>query len=90
MAVRLGVAAQTAKTYVLIRGLQGRRAMARERTAGEGRLLNIVRRQDVAGVAAKLQSRRAGSLVHQTESTVPALESALRAAQNAVEIGLGA
>ncbi|MGE0861604.1 MAG: efflux transporter outer membrane subunit [Gammaproteobacteria bacterium] len=89
-AVRLGVAAQTADTYMLVRGLQERLAIAREQAAAQGRLLDMVRRQYEAGVAAELQLRQAESLVHQTESAVPALESALEAALNALEIGLGA
>jgi NodT family efflux transporter outer membrane factor (OMF) lipoprotein len=89
-AVRLGVAAQTADTYLLIRGLQQRLAIAREQTRAQRRLLDTVKRQYNAGVAAELQLRQAESLVYQTESTVPALESALEAALNALDIGLGA
>lgn len=89
-AVRLGVAAQTADTYLLIRGLEDRLAIAREQASAQRRLLDTVKRQYDAGVAAELQWRQAESLLYQTESTVPALESALEAALNALDIGLGA
>jgi NodT family efflux transporter outer membrane factor (OMF) lipoprotein len=89
-AVRLGVAAQTADTYLLIRGLEERLAIAREQTSAQRRLLDTIKRQYDAGVAAELQWRQAESLLYQTESTVPALESALEAALNAFDVGLGA
>lgn len=88
-AVRLGVAAQTADTYLLIRGLQERLAIAREQTAAQRRLLDTVKRQYEAGVAAELQVRQAESLVFQTEAAVPALEAALEAALNALDVTLG-
>ena len=89
-AVRLGVAAQTADTYLLIRGLEERLAIAHEQTSAQRRLLDTVKRQFDAGVAAELQLRQAESLVYQTEATVPALESALESALNALDIALGA
>ncbi len=89
-AVRLGVAAQTADTYLLVLGLKERLTIAREQLNAQRRLRDTVKRQYDAGVAAELQFRQAESLVYQTESTVPALESALEAAINALDITLGA
>ncbi|MBK6656908.1 MAG: efflux transporter outer membrane subunit [Proteobacteria bacterium] len=89
-AVRLGVAAQTADTYLLIRGLQQRIAIAREQASAQRQLLDMVKLQYDAGVAAELQLKQAESLVYQTETTVPALEAALEAALNALDIGIGA
>lgn len=89
-AVRLGVAAQTADTYLLIRGLQARLAITRDQVSAQRRLMDMVEMRYDAGVAAELELRQVESLVLQTEALVPALESALENACNALDIGLGA
>ena len=90
VAARLGVAAQTADTYLLIRGLQERLSIAHEQTSVQQRLLATVQLQYDAGVVAELPLRQAESLLYQVQATVPMLEAALEAALNALDVGLGA
>lgn len=90
VAARLSVAAQTADTYLLIRGLQERLAIARAQTAAQQRLLETVKLQYDAGVVAELPLRQAESLLSQVQASVPMLEVALESALNALEVGLGA
>ena len=89
VAARLVVAAQTADTYLLIRGLQERLAIAREQAATQRHLLATVKLQYEAGVVAELQMRQAESLVYQVDASVPALEAALEVALNALDVSLG-
>ncbi len=90
VAARLSVAAQTADTYLLIRGLQERLAIARAQTVAQQRLLETVKLQYDAGVVAELPLRQAESLLSQVQASVPMLETALEAALNALDVGLGA
>lgn len=88
-AVRLSVAAQTADTYLTIRGLQARLAIAREQTETQRRLVSTVQLQFDAGVAAELQLQQAKGALSQVEASVPVLEAALDSALNAFDVLLG-
>lgn len=90
VAARLSVAAQTADTYLLIRGLQERLTIAREQTSVQQRLVATVKLQYDAGVVAELPLHQAESLLYQVQASVPTLEVALEAALNALDVGLGA
>ncbi|CAN5241156.1 TolC family protein [soil metagenome] len=89
-AARLAVAAQTADTYIVIRGLQTRIDVARAQVDTQSRLVKIVRLQYDKGVAAELQLRQAEGALAQVESSLPVLETALDAAMNALDVLLGA
>jgi NodT family efflux transporter outer membrane factor (OMF) lipoprotein len=89
-ASRLAVAAQAADTYMLVRGLQTRLAIAREQAETEARLVDLVRLQQQQGVAADLQLDQAQGALAQTKATVPVLEDGLEAALNAMDVLLGA
>lgn len=89
-AARLAVAAQTADTYMLIRGLQARLAVARQQVETQGRLVETVRLQRAQGVAAELQLEQALGALQQTKAGIPALEEGLDAALNAMDVLLGA
>ena len=89
-AARLSVAAATADTYVTIRGLQARLAVARDQVATQRRLVAIVRLQYAKGVAAELQLRQAEGSLAQVEASVPVLETGLEAGLNALTVLLGA
>src|SRR3546814_12971245 len=56
---RIAVAAQTADTYIAIRGLQSRIAIATEQIETQRKLVDLVRLQYQKGVAAELQLRQA-------------------------------
>lgn len=86
---RITVAAQTADTYVLIRGLQARLLIANQQAATQRKLLATVRLQFDAGVAAELQLRQAEGALSQVEATIPVLEAALDTALNAFDVLLG-
>jgi NodT family efflux transporter outer membrane factor (OMF) lipoprotein len=89
-AARLAVAAQTADTYMLVRGLQARLAVARQQVETQRRLVETVRLQREQGVAADLQFQQALGALQQTRAGVPALEEGLEAALNAMDVLLGA
>ncbi|MGU7781647.1 efflux transporter outer membrane subunit [Burkholderia sp. PU8-34] len=90
VATRLAVAAQAADTFVTIRGLQARLAVARQQVDTRRRLLTTVRMQHRNGVAAELQVRQAEGALAQVEATVPVLEAGLDAALNALDVLVGA
>jgi NodT family efflux transporter outer membrane factor (OMF) lipoprotein len=89
-AARLAVAAQTADTYMLIRGLQARLAVANAQVDTQRRLVETVRLQYAKGVAAELQLRQAEGALAQVEASVPVLENGLDVAMNALDVLLAA
>jgi NodT family efflux transporter outer membrane factor (OMF) lipoprotein len=89
-AARLAVAAQTADTYVLVRGLQERLAIARGQVETQTRLVETVHLQRVQGVAADLQLQQAVGALEQTRASLPVLEEGLEAALNAMDVIQGA
>ncbi|EJU09919.1 RND efflux system outer membrane lipoprotein NodT [Sphingomonas sp. LH128] len=88
-AARLIVETQTADTYVTIRGLQARLAVARDQVETQSRLLDTVRLQYTKGVAAELQVRQAEGALAQVEATLPDLQANLEQAMNALDVLLG-
>jgi NodT family efflux transporter outer membrane factor (OMF) lipoprotein len=88
-AARLAVAAQTADIYISIRGLQSRLDIARRQVQTEEGLLSKVKLLESKGLAAELQVRQAEGALAQVRATVPALETALESAMNALDVMLG-
>ena len=88
-AARVSVAAQTADTYVAIRGLQARLAVARERMAVQKQLVDLVGLQYRAGIAAEFQLRQAEGALAQVSAAVPELEEQRDKAMNALDVLLG-
>ncbi len=89
-AARLSVAAQTADTYLVIRGLQARLAVARGQVETQSKLVETVRLQQSRQVASELQLHQAKGALAQTRAQVPVLEEGLEAAMNALDVLLGA
>ena len=89
-AARLAVAAQTADTYMLVRGLQERLAVARRQVETRTRLVDMVQRQYDRGAAADLQLQQARGALAQTRASLPVLEEGLEAALNAMDVIQGA
>ncbi|MCF8814789.1 TolC family protein, partial [Xanthomonas campestris pv. campestris] len=85
-ATRLAVAAQTADTYISIRGLQARLAVAQRQVATQQQLLAMVTLLQGKGLAADLQVHQAQGALTQAQAGVPALETALTAAMNALDV----
>lgn len=89
VAARLSVAAQTADTYIAIRGLQARLEVARERQAVQKKLVDLVDLQFRKGVAAQYQLRQTEGALSQVAAAVPELEEQRDKAMNALDILLG-
>ncbi|MGF7150263.1 NodT family efflux transporter outer membrane factor (OMF) lipoprotein [Sphingomonas zeicaulis] len=89
VAARLAVAAQTADTYVLIRALQARVAIARAQMETQQRLVDLTALQYEKGVAAELQLRQAEGALAQVRAIVPALQNECDIAMNALDVLLG-
>ena len=90
VATRLAVAAQTADTYIGIRGLQARLDIAQRQVETREELVAKIRRLYDKGVAPEYQLRQAEGELAQAQAGVPALRSGLDAALNALDIMLGA
>lgn len=89
VATRLAVAAHTADTYVMIRGLQARIAIVRQQVDARRQLLDLVVLQYEKGVAAELQVNQAEASLTQAEAQIPVLEVGLDSAMNALDVLLG-
>lgn len=89
VAARLAIIAQTADTYVAIRGLQARLAVARAQAETQGRLTDLVALQFAKGVAAERQLRQSEGALAQVRAAVPALQNELDKAMNALDVLLG-
>ena len=88
-ATRQAVSAQTADVYVTIRGLQARIAIARQQAETRRQLLAMVRLQYEKGIAAELQVDQAEGALAEAEAQIPALETGLDSAMNALDVLLG-
>lgn len=88
-AAQLSVAAQVADTYIAIRGLQTRLAVAEKQADTQARLVDIVGLQFSKGVAAELQLRQAEGALAQVQASVPVLRNGLDTAMNALDVLLG-
>ncbi|QJU56987.1 efflux transporter outer membrane subunit [Sphingomonas sp. AP4-R1] len=89
-AARLTVAAQVADTYIMVRGLQARLAVANEQVATQRKLVDTIGLQYRKGIAAELQLRQAEGVLAQVRGTVPVLQVALDGALNALDVLMGA
>ena len=88
-AARLSVAAEVADTYVAIRGLQQRIAVASEQVSTQQRLVDTIGLQFREGIAAELQLRQAEGVLAQVSATVPVLQVALDSRLNALDVLMG-
>lgn len=88
-ATRLAVAAQTADIYIGIRGLQSRLDIATRQVKTQQELLNMVKLLHSKGLAAELQLRQAEGALSLAQASIPALETNLSAAMNALDVMLG-
>lgn len=89
VAARLSVIAQTADTYIAVRALQGRLAIARDQLKVQQGLTDLVRLQFEKGVAAELQLRQAEGALGQLQSAIPALQNQLDVTMHALDVLVG-
>jgi NodT family efflux transporter outer membrane factor (OMF) lipoprotein len=88
-ATRLAIAAQTADTYVTLRGLQTRLDIAEQQAKTQRELLEKVRLLYSKGLAASYQVRQIEGELAQVEASVPVLQTGVDAAINAMDVLLG-
>ena len=88
-AARLSVAAQVADSYITIRGLQERLAVADAQVGTQQRLVDTIGLQYRKGIAAELQLRQSEGALAQVRGTVPVLQVALDGALNALDVLMG-
>jgi NodT family efflux transporter outer membrane factor (OMF) lipoprotein len=89
VATRLAVAAQTADSYISIRGLQSRLTIARQQVQTQQDTLSTVQLLYGKGLAAELQVRQAEGALGQVQASIPVLEAGLDAALNMLDVMLG-
>jgi len=88
--VLVSLTAEVARTYVVVRTLEERLAIARENVKIQERSLKIAQVRFDGGVVTELDVQQAKALLTDTEALIPRLESDLRQAKNALAILLGA
>ncbi|WP_347168722.1 efflux transporter outer membrane subunit [Pseudomonas salmasensis] len=88
-ATRLAIAAQTADIYITVRGLQARLDIAKRQVKTQEQLLEKVQLLHGKGLAATYEVRQTEGELSQAQATVPALQTGLDAAMNALDVLLG-
>lgn len=89
IAAQLSVAAQTADTYIMVRALQARLAIAQDQAATQQRLTDLIALQYRKGIAAELQVRQTEGALAQVRASVPALRNQLDMALTALDVLVG-
>jgi NodT family efflux transporter outer membrane factor (OMF) lipoprotein len=88
-ATGLAIAAQTADIYITVRGLQARLDIANRQVKTQEALLDKVQLLYGKGLAASYEVRQTEGALSQVQATVPALQTGLDAAMNALDVILG-
>jgi len=81
-AVQVSIAAEVALTYIELRGLQARLALARNNLASQTETQQITDWRVQAGLASALDLEQARAASAQTSAQIPALESSMAQAQH--------
>ncbi|GAB5098456.1 efflux transporter outer membrane subunit [Caballeronia sp. HLA56] len=89
VAARLSVIAETADTYVLVRTVQARLALAKDQTTTQQRRVDLAQLRYSRGVAPELELRQAQGELATTAANVPVFETALVSARNGLDILMG-
>lgn len=87
--VRVSLAAEVAATYIDLRGLQARLAIARSNLATQLETQQITDWRVQAGLASSLDLEQARTASEQTRAQIPALETSLAQAFNALAVLTG-
>lgn len=82
-------AAQTADLYISLRGLQARLAIAQQQANTQQALLQKIQLLNSKGLAAEYQVQQTAGELAQVQATVPALQTQVDAAMNALDVMLG-
>lgn len=87
--VQVSLAAEVAATFINLRGLQTRLAIARNNLAAQQDTLQITRWRVQAGLLSSLELAQALSATAQTEAQLPALQTSVTQALNALAVLTG-
>jgi NodT family efflux transporter outer membrane factor (OMF) lipoprotein len=87
--VHVSLAAETAVTYVELRGLQQRLAIARSNLASQQETLQITQWRLQAGLTTSLVAEQARAAAEQTAAQIPALESSLAQSRHSLAVLTG-
>jgi NodT family efflux transporter outer membrane factor (OMF) lipoprotein len=88
-AARLEVISSTADTYVLVRTLQARLALAQQETATQQERVRLVQLLTMRGIVPDTQLGQANGALAAASAAVPVLQAGLVSARNALDILLG-
>ncbi|WP_018413289.1 efflux transporter outer membrane subunit [Methyloversatilis thermotolerans] len=89
-AVRIAISAHVADSYIAIRTLQAQRSVLDRQIETQRRLLELVTLLNARGLVADLQKDQSEAALASVEAERPALDAALDAALNGLDILLGA
>lgn len=87
--IRVSMAAEVAVTYIELRGLQARLAIARNNLASQNETWQITAWRNQAGLASSLDLEQAISAAEQTRAQIPSLETSLRQNMNQLAVLTG-
>jgi NodT family efflux transporter outer membrane factor (OMF) lipoprotein len=87
--VQVSLAAEVASSYISLRGLQARLALARGNLATQTETLQITRWRAQAGLVSSLDVEQALSAAEQTQAQIPALQTSVGQALNALAVLTG-
>ena len=88
-AAQLEISATVAETYVSIRTLQTRIAIARERVNTQARLVELIKLQFARGIVSEARLRQAEATLAEVQAAIPVLENRLEMAMNTFDVLLG-
>lgn len=89
-AVKVAVAAETARTYVLLRGLQQRKDILTHRIAIAERILALAQRRKTVGEGAGVDERSAEAMLAALQAAMPTLDAGIVETLNALDVLEGA
>lgn len=87
--VQVSLAAEVAASYINLRSLQTRLAIARNNLATQAETLQITRWRAQAGLASSLEVEQAVSAAEQTQAQIPTLQSSVDQSLNALAVLTG-
>jgi NodT family efflux transporter outer membrane factor (OMF) lipoprotein len=87
--VLVSICAEVARSYVIVRTLQARLAVARANLESQGRVVDLTRARREGGIASSLDVAQAESVYANTQTTVPPLQALLEQELNRLSVLLG-
>ena len=87
--MQVSLAAEVAANYINLRGLQARLAIARSNLATQTETLQITRWRAQAGLVSSLDVEQAVTAAEQTRAQIPALQTSVAQALNALAVLTG-